>query len=73
MDEVEKSRFYCIDRQRGPQQANALKTVRLTLERAVRNFIVFREQGVISSWKILPSAGIKVKFQVSSIFWFQPV
>lgn len=28
---------------------------------------------MISSWKILPSVGIKVKFQVSSVFRFQPV
>ena len=42
-------------------------------ERVVRGFILFKEQGVISSWTILGLVGIKVKFQASSIFWFQPV
>ena len=33
----------------------------------MRSFIVFKEQGVISSWTILGLVGIKVKFQASSI------
>ena len=37
------------------------------------NFIVFKEQGVISLWTIFGLVGIKVKFQASSAFWFQPV
>ena len=35
-------------------------------------FIVFRGQGRISSWKVR-LVDIKVEFQVSSAFWFQPV
>lgn len=39
----------------------------------VRSFIVFKEQGVISWWRILGLAGTKMKFQASTIFWFQPL
>lgn len=39
----------------------------------MRNFIVFKEQGVISLWIVFRLVGIKVKFQASSAFWFQPV
>ena len=60
-------------RQRGPQWANALKTVCPTLEGVVRSFIVFREQDVVNSWPVLGLAGIKVKFQASSTLWFQSV
>ena len=40
MGDVEKSSFYCFARQRGPQWANALKTVRPTLEGVVRSYSV---------------------------------
>ena len=60
-------------RQRGPQWADALKTMWPTLEGVVRSFIVFREQDVVISWPVLGLAGIKVKFQASTAFWFQPV
>ena len=62
MGEVEKSSYYCFARQRGPQGVNAFKTVWTTLEWVVRIFIVFKKQGVISSWTILELVGIKVKF-----------
>lgn len=39
----------------------------------VRSFIVFREQGVITWWRILGLGGTKIKFQASTIFWFQPL
>ena len=39
--------------QTGPQWANALKIVWPTLEGVVRSFIVFKEQGMITSWTIL--------------------
>ena len=70
---AEKSSFNFFARQRGPQWANALKTVWPTLQGVVRSFIVFREQDVINSWPVLGLVGIKVKFQASSTFWFQPV
>ena len=44
-----------------------------TLEEVVRSFIVFKEQAMISLWTVLGLVGIKVKFQASSTFWFQPV
>lgn len=37
----------------------------------VRSFIVFKEQGVISWWRILGLVATKMKFQASTIFWFQ--
>ena len=39
----------------------------------MRSYIVFIEQIMISSWSILGLVGIKVKVQVLSISWFQPV
>ena len=73
MGEVKKSSFYCFARQRRPQWAHALKAKWPTLEGVVRSFIVFREQDVVISWPVLGLAGIKVKFQASTAFWFQPV
>ena len=43
LGEVEK--FYCFARQRGPQRANALKTVCPNLERLVRRFTVIVQRG----------------------------
>ena len=67
LGEVKRCSFYCFARQRGPQWANALKTMWSTLEGVVRSFIVFKEQGVISSWTILGllCLCLKVKFQAS--------
>ena len=65
LGEVKRSSFYCFARQRGPQWANALKTMWSTLEGLVRSFIVFKEQGVISSWTTLGLVCLKVKFQAS--------
>lgn len=72
LGEVEKSGFYCFAQQRGPQWANAPKTVWPTLEQVV-SFTVFREQAVVSSWTILGLVGFKLKFHALSASWFQPV
>lgn len=53
---------------KGPQWANALKTMGPTLEWVV-SFIVFREWGMIKLWTILRLAGIKL-LKVSSITSF---
>ena len=37
--------LYCFARQRGPQQANVLKTVCPDLERIVRRFLVMVQRG----------------------------
>ena len=42
-------KLYCFARQKGPQQANALKMVCPALEGVVRSLTVFKEQGVVSS------------------------
>ena len=47
---VEKTSFYCFARQRGPLLANACKTVCPALEGVVKSLIMFKEQGVVSSW-----------------------
>ena len=41
-----------------------------TLERVVRSFILFKEQGMISSQTVLGLVGIKMIFQASLTFWF---
>ena len=53
LGEVEKSSFYCFPRHRGPQWANALKTMWPILVGVVRSFTVFKGQGTISSWTVL--------------------
>ena len=51
--------------------ANALETVWPTLEGVVRSSIVFKEKGMIRVWTVLGLAGLQVKFQTLSAFWFQ--
>ena len=46
-------------KQRGPQWANALKTMGPTLEWVV-SFTVFKKWGMIKLWRILALAGIKL-------------
>ena len=41
---------YCFARQRGPQWANALRTVCPTLEGVSEESTVFKEEGLIGSW-----------------------
>ena len=53
---------------KGPRWSNALQTMGPTLEGIVSSFIMFKEQGVISSWTVLVLVGIKVKFQASPVF-----
>ena len=48
LDKLEK--LYYFARQRGPQWANALKTVNPDQERVVRRLKVFKKEGMISSW-----------------------
>ena len=60
LGEVEKRSFYCFARQRGPQWANALKTVWPRLEGEVKSLIVFKEQRVISSWTFFWWVGCEV-------------
>ena len=53
LSEAETSSFSCLTRQRRPEWATALETMWPMLDRVVRGFIVFREQGVVSvhsSW-----------------------
>ena len=70
LGEVERGSFYCFERQKGPQWANALKVVEPPYSEGE---LVLKEQGMISSWTILGLVGIKVKFQASSTLWFQSV
>ena len=57
----------------GPQWTNVLKTVWATPEWVVRDFLVFKEQCLMSLQTILKLVGIKVKFEASSTFLFQSV
>lgn len=73
LGEVEKSGFFLLCPTRGPQWANAPKTVWPTWRKQLVSFTVFREQGVVSSWTILGLVGFKLKLHALSISWFQPV
>ena len=60
MSEVEKvATIALLCKQRGAQWANALKTIRPTVEWVVI-FIVFKEQSIIKLWTILGLVGIKL-------------
>ena len=55
-----KEELHCFARQRGPQRANALRTVCPTLKGVVRRLRVFKEQGLISSWALFWLVGGEV-------------
>ena len=70
LGEIEKSSFNCLTGKEGQTRLMPSRLCDPPLERGVRNFIVFKEQGMTSLWTILGWVGIRVKFKASSIFWF---
>ena len=54
LGEVQESSFYCFARRRGPQGANLPRDcVTQPGGHSEEEFVVFKEQGVISSWMVL--------------------
>ena len=58
LGEVEKCSFYCFTRQRGYCSQDCVTHP----VGVARSFILFKEQGVMSSWPILVLVGTKMRF-----------
>ena len=69
----EVGKLYCFARQKGPEQANALKTVCPNLEGVVRSFIVMVQRGRDQLMDTLLIGWWGGKWESeSSTFWFPP-